>query len=577
MTSGLMSIAACSMLTGCVDDKYDLTDIDTTSQFTVKELTIPVNLEEIRLDKVINLDDNENISTIPGPDGDYYAIKKGGEEDGKIETSNFTLGSVHVNAPSIQPSNITVPVNGIPSIPGLGGNTLPQAITLPDIDLPEVMQEYSLQMKDMDVALKELDNIKSKNPIEVKVTLSVPAEIVGNGNEITFKDIDILLPTGLITDKDSYDSETGHYIISQLPVGADGKAVVSIMATGLELGARGIVSPQHTLDINGYVGVVGGKISVTVKHLNVPNPLTIDVNYNVDSFDIASFSGLIDYNMGSINIDPISLSGLPEFLDDPKTEIRIAHPCIRVSISNPVGQYNLEGHGVITLTSDFGDGVTEAHSSDRFTISGSHSDLSFGEATAGYVHVPFQGLGDILTSENAGGLPKSIEVNIDDINFEGRVQDFPLSNIGKAVGFYEFEAPLGFAKDSKVIYETTVDGWGSDDLNDVNIELVSVETICRTNLPVSVKLTVDPIDRNGNLIQVQESSEFEVPAFCDGKKINLTIKCVEGNPIHDLNGVRFKATVTQDDPNNTSAIGPDLYIELDELKATVSGYFKKEL
>ena len=42
LVNGLLSITAVSMMTGCVDDKYDLNDIDTTSRFTVDNLTVPI-------------------------------------------------------------------------------------------------------------------------------------------------------------------------------------------------------------------------------------------------------------------------------------------------------------------------------------------------------------------------------------------------------------------------------------------------------------------------------------------------------------------------------------------------------
>ena len=44
------------LLTGCFDDKYNLDDIDTNAEFKVKDLVVPVNLDEITLKSIIDLD-----------------------------------------------------------------------------------------------------------------------------------------------------------------------------------------------------------------------------------------------------------------------------------------------------------------------------------------------------------------------------------------------------------------------------------------------------------------------------------------------------------------------------------------
>ncbi len=42
-------------LAGCIEEGYDLTDIDTTSRFMVNDLVIPVNLDAITLKSVIDI------------------------------------------------------------------------------------------------------------------------------------------------------------------------------------------------------------------------------------------------------------------------------------------------------------------------------------------------------------------------------------------------------------------------------------------------------------------------------------------------------------------------------------------
>lgn len=566
LTKGILSLTVLSFMAGCVDDKYDLSDIDTTSRVTVNDLTIPVELDEIKLESIINLEDNENISTVVGSDGrKYYAIEKGGQ----IETNEFNIAGVHVDAPSINPTDISInmPMSSPIPVPNLD---------LDPISLPETpLQTYNFAMNNVDEALQVLSDVKTINPIMVKVELSVPQEFVGGSSIVSFQDLKLQLPWGLITTDDRYNQSTGLMTITELNVGENGKAVFDLSATGLELGDKGKVV-DGKLGISGEVGVLSGKIKMTLNNVVVPQTITIKAEYFVDSFDIASFSGSIRYQMDKIEIAPISLDGLPDFLDGPETEISIAAPQILVSLINPVGKYKLSGEGKIELVSNFNNGTSEQHSSETFHLTGEETKLAFCTPKAGYTTVEFPTLGNILMSDNANGLPKSINVNINDIIFAGNVEDFPIgTNLGKADGDYSFSAPLGFGLGSKVVYEERVDGWASEDLDNLYINKVQLKAKCTTNLPVNVHLEVFPIDKNGNKIPVKENSGLTVPANGNNELIEISLQGANG-PIRGLDGVIFRATVLQLS-DDTEALGPDLFLDIKEIRATVDGYFEKEL
>lgn len=54
--------AACLLMTGCVDSNYDLSDIDTTSELRVDNLTLPINVDAMRLADVFDIEDSENFN-----------------------------------------------------------------------------------------------------------------------------------------------------------------------------------------------------------------------------------------------------------------------------------------------------------------------------------------------------------------------------------------------------------------------------------------------------------------------------------------------------------------------------------
>lgn len=56
--------AALPLLAGCVNDDYDLSDIDTTTRVSVNDLILPVNIDAITLGDVISVDEDSRIKPV---------------------------------------------------------------------------------------------------------------------------------------------------------------------------------------------------------------------------------------------------------------------------------------------------------------------------------------------------------------------------------------------------------------------------------------------------------------------------------------------------------------------------------
>ena len=84
------------------------------------------------------------------------------------------------------------------------------------------------------------------------------------------------------------------------------------------------------------------------------------------------------------------------------------------------------------------------------------------------------------------------------------------------------------------------------------------------------------IEKKGNEIPVKEnSSRFSVDPKCTNSPVELFIEGANG-PIHNFDGVKFRDFVSQDNENNTEALGPDLFIKLDNIRVTVDGYYETD-
>ncbi|MDE6448562.1 MAG: hypothetical protein K2L41_00605, partial [Muribaculaceae bacterium] len=79
--------------TSCVDDAYDLENINTDVEVKVNDLVIPINLDAITLSNAFDLDPESVIKEIDG----QYAVEVNGD---------FTSQAIHISQVSITPGAI---------------------------------------------------------------------------------------------------------------------------------------------------------------------------------------------------------------------------------------------------------------------------------------------------------------------------------------------------------------------------------------------------------------------------------------------------------------------------------------
>ena len=70
----LLPFAAAMFTVSCTDQQYDLSDINTDSRFAAKGLVVPLNLEPIKLDAIISIENGSDIKK--DANGNYYFQKE---------------------------------------------------------------------------------------------------------------------------------------------------------------------------------------------------------------------------------------------------------------------------------------------------------------------------------------------------------------------------------------------------------------------------------------------------------------------------------------------------------------------
>ena len=581
--SNPMSLAAIAVValsfSSCIDDDYDLSDIDTTAEFQVKDLVLPVNIDEIKLQSIIDLPEGGQIKIV----NDEYVFV----QDGEYESSDVSIPQVYLDAPQV-PSVVT-------SVDLSQSGVMPQSLFPSDFELNypigEQLSQFSYNTSSVSDFIVDMEKIGADFNIKIMFSIKGIDDIVDSYTLRNFK-LQIVPGLDLSLEEGSYDAKTGILSLN------DGKHYGSslefnIKISGVDINGAGIDYDHnsHSIVFDGKVGIYSGEIVIVaddlkegVNILNIPKTIELHTDFDFSRMLITSFTGRIKYQLDGLDIAPVSLSNIPDILSQEKTDITLVNPQIYLSLNNPVAKYNLSAQAGITITANRNNGQSTEHSLDNgyFTIAGTpQNDMNvfclspqkpqtYYEGYESAVHVPYSSLATVLSGN---GLPKSLTITLDDpIVPEQDVKDFALGqSLGIIKGSYMFYSPLELAPQSQIVYRSTEDGWNDEDVDAITIKVLELSALITNELPLDIKITGYPVDVNGNKINNVDIEGVNVVA--GAVDAPLTIR-ITGEITH-LDGIAFEAVATQG--QEAKAWKPSDVIHLKNLRAKVSGNYIKEL
>lgn len=581
--SNPMSLAAIAVValsfSSCIDDDYDLSDIDTTAEFQVKDLVLPVNIDEIKLQSIIDLPEGGQIKIV----NDEYVFV----QDGEYESSDVSIPQVYLDAPQVPSVVTTVDLSQ--------SGVMPQSLFPSDFELNypigEQLSQFSYNTSAVSDFIVDMEKIGADFNIKIMFSIKGIDDIVDSYMLRNFK-LQIVPGLDLSLEEGSYDAKTGILSLN------DGKHYgpsleFNIKISGVDINGAGIDYDHnsHSIVFDGKVGIYSGEIVIVaddlkegVNILNIPKTIELHTDFDFSRMLITSFTGRIKYQLDGLDIAPVSLSNIPDILSQEKTDITLVNPQIYLSLNNPVAKYNLSAQAGITITANRNNGQSTEHSLDNgyFTIAGTpQNDMNvfclspqkpqtYYEGYESALHVPYSSLATVLSGY---GLPKSLTITLDDpIVPEQDVKDFALGqSLGIIKGSYMFYSPLELAPQSQIVYRSTEDGWNDEDVDAITIKVLELSALITNELPLDIKITGYPVDVNGNKINNVDIEGVNVVA--GAVDAPLTIR-ITGEITH-LDGIAFEAVATQG--QEAKAWKPSEVIHLKNLRAKVSGNYIKEL
>lgn len=576
-------VAALLTLTGCIDDSYDLSDIDTTTQLKANELTVPINLDPIKLDNMIDLDDDDPDAAITIVNG-KYAVKKGGSFHASTTVAKVKAGKAN----DINPTKTTI--HASQSAARRAGS---RDLSFP---IPDDMEtSFNYHVTNVDDAIRSIQDIKISpdEPMLLNITISVP-ELAASTSSLEIDDLEIAIPNGIVASYGSVKSSNGKIVIPSIS-GSASAINVALKITEADLAIltnnkKGIEVKDHQFNFAGNLGVIGGTLHANAKNSlstsDIPSSATLYADYNMSGFTVEYVSGEIHYEIDMSPITPVDISDLPDFLSDDQTNLILENPQIYLTIDNPVARYGLDCKSGITIQGTrAGDASSSAQILDSFNIASSYGAQSnillapkpdTNDLEVANVHpVVFSSLGMVLASDN-GGIPERLDIELASEYLpkplvEGMAKDFQLGVPMRVEGNYTFFTNLALAQNSVIFYSKQEDGWSDGEVDAIRVEKFKVTAVADNELPFGATLVAHPVILlNGEPVPNTDITATAELATGNDQPFTLEFDGI----IEHLDGIKFTAKIV----NFTGeALAPEQTITIRDIRATVTGTYTKEL
>lgn len=567
----------CSFVS-CINSDYDLSDIDTTVGITVNDLVIPINLDQIALSDVLDLEDDSQIKEVNG----IYAVVK----DGTFSSDEIEIPSFSAPAPYVEPisSVLYIDTENMAKASLKAGNKIAK--------YPITDANTSFMYHSDDVSEYILD------AYAFDLSISLNVDIIVNGldgvtNSFEIENLSIQLPAGMVavSDQGVYDAETGVLNLGSA-TGQNNRYSFSVNISHADVYKSGAVLKNGKFDFSGEISVKTGEIAIYDDNFvsgktvaDLPEEILFKGNADMSDMSVSAFDGVVCYNIDGIDVEPISMTDIPDILNQTGTDIILDNPQIYVSMNNPVADKGLSASVGFALTP-----IREGETSQAFTLDddslviGHDKPLDENYAFCMSPYEPdtyytgfenaefceFSALGKILSGTK---LPESINIDVVNPNvWAQEVYGFELGRkLNRVNGTYSFYAPLALTDNSVIAYKDTIDGWNDEDVDSIEISEAVINAVVTTDVPLALDIKAEPIDKYGNVIENVEVTSASVGIKADRQPIEISIKGV----IRHLDGIILTARAQSG--VSDESLAPDHNITLTDIKAKVSGIYRTEL
>lgn len=571
----ILCAAACITLSGCVDERYDLTNLDNTMEIKVNNLTLPIAIDPVEFGDMVDLNEDESIKT--NENGEYYF-----EKEGEFSSGNFTLAAFTAAA-----STNTFATGGYKIGKGLpAGKTVSFAIGAIS-PTEEEKEKFQLKYAYNNVDKSIYDITEATVDMTISVSINLPK------CNVAYDEIKMVMPkgaTGIVLDQwgDPYTGsvkQNGNQLTFTNIDAPDGTFAFKFQITKLNFKEAGgsIVNPKNgspasfTLTDN-YIYLES--VTLTTK-ADISTDSFLRTNFTLSNIRIQSISGQIKYDIDNFAMICV-LDNVPNELSGNDTQIAFSATHLKLALKNPLGKFgaanaHLKIEQVRDNTAEYLPQSARSVETDITLPAGqeyTNLTLYYGkepEHTNADIMKEVPNFGNILLGK---GLPKELKVTFPDV----------LSNVNNLTlgdnteysigGNYWFEAPFSLTNNSHVVYSHRQDNWDMNGNDNLTIYSMIVSADVESTLPANVSFKASPIQRsllNNGYKGVNKNVTIQGAQIQNGNHpIKITINFPQGITISDLMGLDYTVEVNSD---GKGAINKNQGLKFNNLKVTVSGKY----
>ncbi len=559
---GLVVFAACT------NDKYDLSDIDSTVGVG-GEITLPSSsIRQVQLDDLLDLSNTSSVTI--RENGDYVFEHQGA----RIAAIHPMVEKVTVQQESVTELPLDLDMSGLPS--NLDDFAVGQEIPNSRGSIGTAT-ESTRSAQHFDYRGKIPASIQALTSANVTGTINLKFDFTEDLQTLIqqFNSLEVTLPPYMLVNIKNISNDGNgafSYNFNEQTNVLSLRNVNTLNGISIEADVPKLdftrFDEKNSLVINGDSIVMKGDIGLAgeypncVKRDNRPIDLSkfrINTQLAISDLTVNSAHGNFSPEIELNDLGEMELDDLPDFLTDDNVVADLYNPQVVINIRNDMDVAGTVDGALLAKRSD----GTLMHrvpvNGMKINASSSNNGLSEILLCRTKDGINLDSFTDVLEVPELSNIIKDIP---DNISFEVNARadasqecEFELGHQYTIDPSYRIEAPLSFARGARIVYNDTIKGWTSS-LEDIEITdntQIQISANVENCVPAYLVFNVYAIDKDG-----RELSDFDInvdktiAASTDGvtravTPLNITIKQKAPNALKKLDGVKFNISAQASD------------------------------
>ena len=566
---GLIGLNSCLK----VDETYDL-DKDFDMTITVGgDLTVPgSSTEKIVLGDLLDLEEN-SVIRVNNASGDYFLVQEGDRNYTDVNVPGVDINMLG-SFTGVKTEDIYVP-------PFSSGSNNEEEIAFKDnIDIDISRDGVTSDIKDItgaDTYCKDTYLKFTKSGVDFNARLE-------EGYTLEFPDY-----IELESDDKNWKVEGNKMILNKVGgLEIDEYTRIYFQITGVNFKDENgnkvndakfkyNDNDNSSITLGGVVKLDGG-IFVSAEG-STGGYINLEANIRSESMIFRSVTAVVDPKV-DIEIDPIRIDDLPDFLSDNNVVLDLTDPRIYITLTNPspvsvdvnatLKSYkNNISQGTAAL-----ENINIPKNCKDYTICVNQNKDRWDD-TDNMMYVKVDNMSDLIKN-----IPDRIELTDVETSVVPEEVTIDLDRNYRIITDYKVDTPLQFGPDTRIEYTENMDGWDAD-LEDMEFDRVEASMNVINEIPLGVRMTAKAIDVDGNVLEnVKVDMDVEIKAGAIGAPTEQNVKftlTTDDGKIAGLDGIEISVVASVDNSVSDVTLNENQTMQFTEIKLRLVGGITMDL